>query len=107
MLFKLFIPYQGSLSESNEVNDYYASAEEYVAALQQEESTNGSVIFNAMASGDFSVSPYYGQERNKKYNIKDVVACPKTASAMCLMSEAPNTVDVRQLDDLGIEIKKK
>ena len=45
MLFKLFIPYQGSLSESNEVNDYYASAEEYVAALQQEESTNGSVIF--------------------------------------------------------------
>ena len=40
-------------------------------------------------------------------NIKDVVAFPKTASAMCLMSEAPNVVDVDQLDDLGISIKKE
>ncbi len=38
-------------------------------------------------------------------NIKDVVAFPKTASAMCLMSEAPNTVDPGQLDDLKIQIK--
>ena len=37
-------------------------------------------------------------------NIKDVVAFPKTASAMCLMSEAPNTVDEAQLKDLGIQI---
>ncbi len=37
-------------------------------------------------------------------NIKDVVAFPKTASAMCLMSEAPNTVDPAQLDDLKIKI---
>ncbi len=37
-------------------------------------------------------------------NIKDVVAFPKTASAMCLMSEAPNTVDQAQLDDLKIKI---
>ncbi|MBQ1477773.1 MAG: aspartate--tRNA ligase, partial [Erysipelotrichaceae bacterium] len=40
-------------------------------------------------------------------NIKDVVAFPKTASATCLMSDAPNTVDPRQLKDLGIEISKK
>lgn len=38
-------------------------------------------------------------------NIKDVVAFPKTASAMCLMSEAPNVVDENQLDDLKIKIK--
>lgn len=38
-------------------------------------------------------------------NIKDVVAFPKTASAMCLMSEAPNTVDDKQLKELGIAIK--
>ena len=40
-------------------------------------------------------------------NIKDVVAFPKTASAICLMSEAPNTVDPYQLNELGIDIKKK
>jgi len=36
-------------------------------------------------------------------NIKDVVAFPKTASAMCLMSEAPNNVDDIQLKELGIK----
>lgn len=39
-------------------------------------------------------------------NIKDVVAFPKTASAYCLMSDAPNTVDEDQLNFLNIEIKK-
>ena len=39
-------------------------------------------------------------------NIKDVVAFPKTASAMCLMSEAPNVVDKKQLDDLRIAVKE-
>lgn len=38
-------------------------------------------------------------------NIRDVIAFPKTASASCLMSECPNTVDKKQLDDLGIMIK--
>ena len=40
-------------------------------------------------------------------NIKDVVAFPKTASAMCLMSDAPSTVDQDQLDFLGLDIRKK
>ena len=39
-------------------------------------------------------------------NIKDVVAFPKTASAYCLMSDAPNEVDVDQLDVLSLSIKK-
>ena len=39
-------------------------------------------------------------------NIRDVVAFPKTASASCLMSEAPNTVDEKQLRDLGIAVVK-
>ena len=38
-------------------------------------------------------------------NIRDVVAFPKTASATDLMSECPNVVDIKQLDDLGIKIK--
>ena len=40
-------------------------------------------------------------------NIKDVVAFPKTASAYCLMSDAPNTVDDIQLKELGIDIIEK
>ena len=39
-------------------------------------------------------------------NIRDVVAFPKTASAACLMAEAPNVVSAGQLKDLGIEICK-
>lgn len=38
-------------------------------------------------------------------NIKDVIAFPKTSSASCLMSEAPNTVSKKQLDELNIMVK--
>ena len=38
-------------------------------------------------------------------NIRDVIAFPKTASATDLMSECPNIVDDKQLDELGIKIK--
>ena len=40
-------------------------------------------------------------------NIRDVIAFPKTASASCLMSDCPNTVDTKQLKELGISIDKK
>ena len=39
-------------------------------------------------------------------NIRDVVAFPKTASASCLMSDAPNSVDEKQLLELGIKLNK-
>ena len=38
-------------------------------------------------------------------NIRDVIAFPKTASSSDLMSECPNIVDSKQLDELGIKIK--
>ena len=38
-------------------------------------------------------------------NIKDVVAFPKTASATCLMSDAPSNVSDKQLKELGISHK--
>ena len=37
-------------------------------------------------------------------NIRDVIAFPKTASASDLMSECPNKVDEKQLQELGIKI---
>ena len=37
-------------------------------------------------------------------NIRDVIAFPKTTSSNDLMSEAPNVVDKKQLDNLGISI---
>lgn len=40
-------------------------------------------------------------------NIKDVIAFPKNQNAFCPMTEAPNVVEVKQLDELGIEVKKK
>ncbi len=36
-------------------------------------------------------------------NIREVIAFPKTAQARCLMTDAPNTVDAKQLRELRIQ----
>ena len=36
-------------------------------------------------------------------NIRDVIAFPKTASASCLLTDAPNIVDEKQLIELGLK----
>lgn len=40
-------------------------------------------------------------------DIKDVIAFPKNKKAECLLSQAPNEVDLIQLYELGIEIKNE
>lgn len=40
----------------------------------------------------------------KEDSIRDVIAFPKVKDASCLMSDAPNIVDEKQLAELGIEL---
>ncbi|MDD6401140.1 MAG: aspartate--tRNA ligase [Lachnospiraceae bacterium] len=42
----------------------------------------------------------------KEDSIRDVIAFPKVKDASCLMSDAPNVVDPKQLDELGIGINE-
>ncbi|MDU3491027.1 MAG: amino acid--tRNA ligase-related protein, partial [Clostridiales bacterium] len=39
-------------------------------------------------------------------SIRDVIAFPKVKDASCLLTEAPDAVDEKQLDELHIELKK-
>lgn len=43
----------------------------------------------------------------KEDSIRDVIAFPKIKDASCLMSEAPNVVDVKQLEELGIAVSQQ
>ena len=39
-------------------------------------------------------------------SIREVIAFPKVKDASCLMSEAPDVVDEKQLEELGISIRE-
>lgn len=41
----------------------------------------------------------------KRSNLRDTIAFPKTANANCLLTGAPTLVDIKQLDELHLEIK--
>ena len=41
----------------------------------------------------------------KQESIRDVIAFPKVKDASCLMTEAPGTVDEKQLEELGLAIR--
>ncbi|MFA9465380.1 MAG: aspartate--tRNA ligase [Velocimicrobium sp.] len=43
----------------------------------------------------------------KQDSIRDVIAFPKVKDASCLMTDAPNVVDKKQLDELGLEVEKQ
>ena len=38
-------------------------------------------------------------------SIRDVIAFPKTAKGVCLMTDSPSAVTARQLRDLHIDVK--
>ncbi len=43
----------------------------------------------------------------KEDSIRDVMAFPKVKDASCLMTAAPNLVDAKQLDELGLALKEE
>ena len=54
----------------------------------------------------------YGLDRlvmsiTKTDNIRDVIAFPKIQSGACPLTDAPNVVEAKQLDELGISLKAK
>ncbi len=54
----------------------------------------------------------YGLDRlvmsiTKTDNIRDVIAFPKIQSGACPLTDAPNSVDIKQLDELGICLKER
>ncbi|MBQ8147836.1 MAG: aspartate--tRNA ligase [Lachnospiraceae bacterium] len=64
----------------------------------------------------YGVTPHaglaYGLDRlvmlmAKEDSIRDVIAFPKVKDASCLMSEAPNVVDPKQLEELEIAVMAK
>lgn len=98
MLFTLFIPYQSSnFVDNNQMEGYYKSEDDYINALRAEEAANGSVIFNAMASGSFDSSTYYGgfgEKRNITHNIVENIAYAKADCTLYSPNGAmPESVD--------------
>jgi len=43
----------------------------------------------------------------KRDSIRDVIAFPKVKDASCIMTDAPNVVDAKQLKELALETIEK
>ena len=46
-------------------------------------------------------------KRQGATSIRDVIAFPKVKDASCPLTNAPDVVDAKQLDELGITVKEE
>ena len=91
-------------------NDIQERMFEALGFTKEQEYSQFGFLLNAFKYG---VPPHaglaYGLDRlvmlmAKMDSIRDVIAFPKIKDASCLMSEAPNVVDEKQLEELGIAV---
>ena len=94
-------------------NDIQKKMFEVIGISEEDAEDKFGFLLNAFKYG---VPPHaglaYGLDRLlmlmcRAESIRDVMAFPKVKDASCLMSEAPNVVDQKQLEELGIEISKQ
>lgn len=94
-------------------NDVQEKMFEVLGFTKEEAYERFGFLLNAFKYG---VPPHaglaYGLDRlvmlmAKEDSIRDVIAFPKVKDASCLMTEAPNLVDTKQLDELGIGVVQK
>ena len=73
-------------------------------------------IFILLDAFKYGVPPHaglaYGLDRlvmlmAKRDSIRDVIAFPKVKDATCLLTNAPDVVDAKQLDELSIKIEEE
>jgi aspartyl-tRNA synthetase len=94
-------------------NDVQEKMFEVLGFTKEEAYERFGFLLNAFKYG---VPPHaglaYGLDRlvmlmAKEESIRDVIAFPKVKDASCLMTDAPNVVDDKQLFELGIEISEQ
>jgi aspartyl-tRNA synthetase len=94
-------------------NDVQEKMFEVLGFTKEEAYERFGFLLNAFKYG---VPPHaglaYGLDRlvmlmAKEESIRDVIAFPKVKDASCLMTDAPNLVDDKQLFELGIEVSEQ
>lgn len=79
MVFELFIPYiQGASTDINDnMNGYYKTEQDYADALIDEDTSNGTLVYNTMTRGGFGDTVYYDRFGREIRDIEDRIAFAK------------------------------
>lgn len=94
----LFIPYiEGTSIDINDnLNDYYKTAQDYADALINEDTSNGSIVYNAMTRGTLGNTIGYNSVAGNNRIINEKIAYAK---AECILL-APNGGSQETVDSM-------
>ena len=94
----LFIPYiEGtSIDLDDNLNDYYKTAQDYADALINEDTSNGSIVYNAMTRGTLGNTIGYNSAAGSNRLINEKIAYAKTE---CILL-APNGGSQETVDSM-------